>query len=309
MRWPVAPEGYASYEEWLEQELDQFSAQHPGLRIEHRLLSWQNARSELEKAAAEGTWPDVMSVPSSLLPPNRPQPAWIELQPGASGVAPWAEQVLSRAQGSDLQRGGRLAGWPRWSAATAWAANPELLRRAGLTPESLRAGWTWEQFNAAAQRLSRQQALGQSLYLLAPLPRRGASPLPPNPQEQGMELFVQERAALLAPAGPWIHPWLHARRAANLGGPRQVVLVPPPNGSVQMEWTWFTVYPRLKERRGLRRAALDLSAALARHLAEASDAVALPLSLIPTDPQAFVRWNSQTQVPEDELRFLTQSGS
>lgn len=167
--------GKSGYRKYLERAVAAFQESHPNIKVEITLLDIVAGPDRLAAALAQNNAPDVYASAFRIpaVDYRRQIPAGMFLTPAETAEYPPALQRLVRQDQC-------LWALPRWTVPGLWIANRELLEKAGLAPDSIRAtGWTWEQLTALARRLPAGQVL-----------------LAGNPAENG---FFRQLAANAAP--------------------------------------------------------------------------------------------------------------
>ena len=133
--------------------VDQFEAEHPGVKVEVEQLTWATGLEKIQAALAAGTQPDVCELGSTWLP-----------RFSYEGVLDDITTVYEAERDSFLMWesalwNGRAYGLPWVQGSRVLFINRELFRRAGLNPD--RPPQTWDELLAASQKIG---ALGTGIY-------------------------------------------------------------------------------------------------------------------------------------------------
>jgi len=154
---------------------ERFMARHPGVVIEHEVIP-AGYRDKILASFAAGTTPDVFLLDSPYLPPLLNRDLLLDLAPYADTAGldldayfPSVRQVFAHE--------GRLYAFPKDFTPLVMYYNKRLFDAGGVAyPE---AGWTWQDYLAAARRLTRDSdgdgtvdvygtAFANKLYLWQP---------------------------------------------------------------------------------------------------------------------------------------------
>lgn len=143
-------------EQQANQELAaQFEKQHPNIRVEVRNTPSQQAMDQLQVLISGGTPPDVMSIHGARFAPLADKGVLANLEPFIAQdkslnlpdfFAPLVE--LCRYKGT-------LYSLPRYTSVYTLFYNKDLFDAAGLAYPDKRAQWTWDDFLAAARKITR----------------------------------------------------------------------------------------------------------------------------------------------------------
>ena len=136
-------------EEWLRPALDAFEAAHPGVKVIHEQLTWENGLDKITVAIAARNGPDVMELGST----------WMPQFMGAGALAPIdVGELAEDLTGLDaVTRSGQTYGLPWFGTANVVYYNKELFRRAGIEAVPT----TWDELLEASRRID---ALGPDIY-------------------------------------------------------------------------------------------------------------------------------------------------
>jgi multiple sugar transport system substrate-binding protein len=143
---------------WTEQKLEDayvhtFAASHPGVRVS--MASAGNAaeyRDQILTSIAAGTPPDVFLLDNIDVPAFGRAGVLLDLAPYAARVGLPLSRFDQRVL-AIFRRGGALYAFPKGFTPMLIAYNKDLFDRAGVPYP--REEWTWEEFRAAARRLTR----------------------------------------------------------------------------------------------------------------------------------------------------------
>lgn len=133
--------------------VDQFEAEHPGVKVEVEQLTWATGLEKIQAALASGTQPDVCELGSTWLP-----------RFSYEGVLDDITTVYEAERDSFLMWesalwNGRAYGLPWVQGSRVLFINRDLFRRAGLNPDQ--PPQTWDELLAASQKIG---ALGTGIY-------------------------------------------------------------------------------------------------------------------------------------------------
>ncbi|MCK5407859.1 MAG: extracellular solute-binding protein, partial [Candidatus Krumholzibacteria bacterium] len=129
----------------IEPMIDQFEADHPGIRVEVEQLTWKSGLEKIQAALASGTQPDLCELGSTWLP-----------RFSYEGVLADVTDVYEAYADSFLlwdsaMWNGRVYGLPWVQGSRALFYNRDLFRQAGLDPDD--PPETWAELLAAAQAI------------------------------------------------------------------------------------------------------------------------------------------------------------
>ncbi len=133
--------------------VDEFEAQHPGVRVEVEQLTWATGLEKIQAALASGTQPDVCELGSTWLP-----------RFSYEGVLDDVTTVYEAERDSFLMWesalwNGRAYGLPWVQGSRVLFVNRALFRRAGLDPD--RPPQTWDELLEASKQIGQ---LGTGIY-------------------------------------------------------------------------------------------------------------------------------------------------
>ena len=132
--------------------VDQFEAEHPGVRVEVEQLTWKSGLEKIQAALAAGTQPDVCELGSTWVPRFSYEGVLADLtdiyEADADSYLMW-ESALWK---------GRVYGLPWVQGSRVLFYNRDLFRRAGLDPDD--PPETWSELMEAARAID---ALGDDI--------------------------------------------------------------------------------------------------------------------------------------------------
>lgn len=143
---------FKEYEEFLKKQIAEFERQHPNIKVQHEILTWAEGDQKINVAMNAGDPPDVLFTTLN--------PTFIN-----TGLAVPVDPFLTDADKQDIEeaalKNGRYQGkhwlWPTWISVQTWGGNRKLLEEAGVDWRKIqREGWTWDEFNAIARKLTRE---------------------------------------------------------------------------------------------------------------------------------------------------------
>ncbi|BAS28307.1 ABC transporter substrate-binding protein [Limnochorda pilosa] len=136
-------------EEWLRPALDAFEEAHPGVKVKHEQLTWENGLDKITVAIAARNGPDVVELGST----------WMPQFMGAGALAPIdAGELASDLTGLDpVTKSGEVYGLPWFGTANVVYYNKDLFARAGIE----KVPTTWDELLDASRRI---HALDPDLY-------------------------------------------------------------------------------------------------------------------------------------------------
>lgn len=139
-----------------------FQQNHPGITVKVVGIPWgPDGTTQLETAQQKGDEIDVYSVNAVDLARYARAGYLADIAPYLS-EADRADFYASGLQAATLD--GKIYAWPLWVTTVVVYANTDLLKERGLTPATLESPWTWDEFIAAAKRLTYLKADGTQVY-------------------------------------------------------------------------------------------------------------------------------------------------
>jgi multiple sugar transport system substrate-binding protein len=133
--------------------VDQFEAEHPGIRVEVEQLTWKSGLEKIQAALASGTQPDLCELGSTWLPRFSYEGVLEDLTDVHESLADsflmWESAIWED----------RVYGLPWVQGSRALFYNRSLFRRAGLDPDQ--PPRTWDELLAAARAID---ALGPDIH-------------------------------------------------------------------------------------------------------------------------------------------------
>lgn len=135
--------------QWLQPTFDRFEKLHPGVKVQHEQLTWDNGLDKITTAIAAKNGPDVMELGST----------WIPQFMSSKALAPIPVQdIASDMTGlGSVTRAGHTYAIPWFGTANVVYYNKELFDKAKIT----RVPRNWEELLRASQRI---HALGKDVY-------------------------------------------------------------------------------------------------------------------------------------------------
>ncbi len=142
---------FKDYEDFLKKQIAAFQHEHPNIKVEHEILTWAEGDQKINIAVNAGDPPDILFT---TLSPNLVN----------VGLAVPVDPFLTEADKQDIEpaalKNGRYQSrhwlWPTWISVQTWGGNRKLLEEAGVDWRKIqREGWTWDEFNTIAKKLTR----------------------------------------------------------------------------------------------------------------------------------------------------------
>ncbi len=144
------------------QAVQAFERTHPNIKVKIVGIPWTaDGTAQLEAALSARTGINVLSVNTSDLA-RFARAGWL------APIDPYltdddkADFYASGLEAAAVD--GKIYAWPLWVTAVAIYANPAIFQERGVALSTLDKPWTWDQFVAAAQRLTFQRADGTAVY-------------------------------------------------------------------------------------------------------------------------------------------------
>ncbi|GAB2720815.1 ABC transporter substrate-binding protein [Paenibacillus thermoaerophilus] len=153
---------HATYEDDLKALIADFNKQYPHIKVEYEMLSWAEGPKKFDVALNSGNPPDLYfhSVDGQYV---------------ATGLAIELDKYLTPEIKEDYLPGtlelgqiqGKQYGLPIYQYQWAWGGNKRLLEEAGIDWQKIqKQGWTWSEFLAAAEKLTKKRPDGSTQYAL-----------------------------------------------------------------------------------------------------------------------------------------------
>jgi multiple sugar transport system substrate-binding protein len=141
------------YEDNLKHFIQTFQDKHPNVEVKYESLTWQEGGQKVSVQLAAGEPPDVMFAYFN--------PAWLDtgyVMPVDDQLTPEEKADFGEHSLKSYSYRGKLYGFPIWKQLWNVSANKELLEEAGIDWKTIqKEGWTFEQFNEVAVKLTKEQ--------------------------------------------------------------------------------------------------------------------------------------------------------
>lgn len=153
---------HGTYEDDIKQLIADFTAANPNIKVEYEMLSWAEGPKKFDVALNSGNPPDLyfhsvdgMYVNTGLA---------LELDPFMT------DEIRNDYLPGTLELGqiqGKQYGLPIYQYQWAWGSNKRILEEAGIDWKKIQQeGWTWSEFLAAAEKLTKDLPDGRKQYAL-----------------------------------------------------------------------------------------------------------------------------------------------
>ncbi|WP_284641826.1 ABC transporter substrate-binding protein [Paenibacillus silviterrae] len=151
---------HATYEDDLKQLIADFNKTNPHIKVEYEMLSWAEGPKKFDVALNAGDPPDLYfhSVAGQYV---------------NTGLALQLDKYMTKEIKDDYLPGtlelgqiqGKQYGLPIYQFQWAWGGNKRILEEAGIDWKKIQEkGWTWEEFNDAAKKLTKKLPDGSQQY-------------------------------------------------------------------------------------------------------------------------------------------------
>ncbi|GAB4541305.1 MAG: sugar ABC transporter substrate-binding protein [Anaerolineae bacterium] len=142
--------------------IEVFQKNHPNITVKIVGIPWTlEGTAQLEAALADGTDINVFSI-------DHPNLAYYARQGKLSNLEPYlTEEDRADFYASGLQAvtvDGKISAWPIWVVTVGIYANTDLFEERGVALPTLDNPWSWDEFVAAAQKLTFKRANGTQVY-------------------------------------------------------------------------------------------------------------------------------------------------
>ncbi len=153
---------HATYENDMKDLVADFNKQYPHIKVEYEVLSWAEGPKKFDVALNAGDPPDLYF--------GALNGAYVD-----TGLVLPLDSYMTQAIKDDFQTGtletmqmnGKQYGLPIYQSLWGWGANKRILDEAGIDYKKIQQnGWTWDEFLAAAKKLTKKLPDGSTQYAL-----------------------------------------------------------------------------------------------------------------------------------------------
>jgi multiple sugar transport system substrate-binding protein len=142
----------------------QFKAKFPNVTVQQEAAPWNEYWDRLQVQTASGTAPDVMWMSGAMFLNYVEKGFMLDITPRAELDNLKLEDYFLQADVFNWN--GRTYAWPWFHTVSSAWYNPKLFEEAGVEPPPTdwTKQWTWDEFLAAAQKLTKKRADGRQQY-------------------------------------------------------------------------------------------------------------------------------------------------
>ncbi|MCW6007617.1 sugar ABC transporter substrate-binding protein [Micromonospora sp. CPCC 205371] len=148
--------------------VDKWNAEHPDIQVEYVQGDWNSVHDQLLTSFEGGDAPDIFQYESAAIGEFAKQGYLADL---SSLVSSDLKGEISDGIWKTVTFDGKVAGVPFLLESQVVLANKKLLDAAGITVPAAGQSWTWDEFQANAQKLTKSGTYGVAWALKSPTNR------------------------------------------------------------------------------------------------------------------------------------------